>query len=73
MKEYRILREIENVRMGPNNRQLLEQKMNELGRDGWVVSSFSVTHVATGAGPVISSNAWYCAVMERDVKPSASR
>ncbi len=73
MKEYRILREIENARMGPNNHVLLEQKMNELARDGWVVSSFGVSHVATGTGPVLSSSAWFCALMERDLPPGGSR
>ena len=73
MKEYRILREIETARMGPNNHVLLEQKMNELAREGWVVASFGVSHVATGTGPVISSSAWYCTLMERDTKTAGSR
>ena len=37
MKEYKILREIENPRMGPNNRQLLEADINTLAKQGWVV------------------------------------
>jgi hypothetical protein len=73
MKEYRILREIENPRMGPNNHQLLEQKMNELARDGWVVTSFGVSHVVAGAGPVVTSSAWFCALMERTAKPTGAR
>lgn len=73
MKEYRILREIETAKMGPNNHRLLEEQMNQLARDGWVVTSFGVSHVTTGAGPVLSSSAWFCALMERDVKAATSR
>lgn len=73
MKEYRILREVENPRVGPNNRRLLEDQINELARDGWVVSSFSVSHETTGTGPVRSSSTWYCALLERETKASVPR
>ena len=72
MKEYRILREIENPRLGPNNHELLEKRMNDLARDGWVVSSFGVSHVTTATGPVTSSSAWFCALMERETNASPS-
>lgn len=70
MKEYRILREIENARLGPNNHQLLENKINELARDGWVVSSFSVSQATAVTGPLVSTNTWFCALLEREVRPS---
>jgi len=73
MKEYRILREIENVRMGPNNHQLLEDKINQLAREGWVVHSFGVSHAASSYGPMFSSSAWFCALLERETKATASR
>ncbi|MGD1099916.1 MAG: hypothetical protein ABR888_06220 [Thermoplasmata archaeon] len=73
MKEYRILREIENARIGPNNHQLLEDKINELARDGWVVSSFGVTHATSGVGPMVSTNAWFCALLERETKKAGAR
>lgn len=72
MKEYRILREIENPRMGPNNHQLLENRINELAREGWVVSSFSVSQARSTTGPVLSSSAWFCALLERETKPVRS-
>lgn len=66
MKEYRILREIESPRMGPNNHQLLEHKINEFAREGWVVHSFSVTHPRSSTGPMTTSTAWFCALLERE-------
>lgn len=66
MKEYRILREIENPRMGPNNHRLLEERINELAREGWAVSSFSVSHSPAAAGLMFSSNTYYCALLERE-------
>ncbi len=66
MKEYRILREIENPRMGPNNHQLLEDRINALARDGWRVHSFQVSHATSAAGPVVSVNTWFSALLERD-------
>jgi hypothetical protein len=71
MKEYKIVREIENPRMGPNNRQLLEANLNELARDGWVVQWFGVSHTTSQTGPVVTANTWYCALLERDAKPAA--
>ena len=73
MKEYRILREIESPRMGPNNHQLLEDRINEFAREGWVVSSFGVTHATTSTGPMFSSSAWFCALLERETKATRSR
>lgn len=73
MKEYRILREIENARMGPNNHQLLEDKINQLAREGWAVSSFVVSHAASTYGPMFSSSAWFCVLMERETKSPGSR
>lgn len=66
MKEYRILREIENPRMGPNNHQILENRINELAREGWVVSLFSVSHTPAATGLMFSSNTYYCALLERE-------
>lgn len=73
MKEYRILREIENARIGPNNHQLLENKINELAREGWVVRSLEVSHPASPTGPMTSPNAWFCALLERETKTDGSR
>ena len=73
MKEYRILREVENARIGPNNHKLLEEKINELAREGWVVSSFGVSHAPSTYGPMFSSNAWFCALLERETKAARSR
>jgi hypothetical protein len=66
MKEYKILREIENPRMGPNNRQLLDANINALAKDGWVVHSFSVSQTTSQTGPLVTANTWYCALLERD-------
>jgi len=68
MKEYRILREVATAKMGPNNHKLLENQINEMAREGWVVSSFSVTHSTSVTGPVMTSSAWFCALLERDAK-----
>ena len=73
MKEYRILREIENPRLGPNNHKLLENQINELAKDGWSVSSLSVTHAMSGAGAMLSQNTWFCALMEREAKGERRR
>jgi hypothetical protein len=73
MKEYKILREVENARLGPNNHQLLEDKVNELAREGWVVSSFGVTHAPPAFGPMGSSSAWFCALLERETKTGSAR
>ena len=73
MKEYRILREIENARMGPNNHQLLEDKINQLAREGWVVHSLGVSHAASAYGPMFSSSAWFCALLERETKGTGGR
>jgi len=72
MKEYRILKEIATAKMGPNNHKLLENQINELAREGWTVSSFSVTHSTAVTGPVMTSSAWFCALLERDAKASRS-
>lgn len=66
MKEYRILREVESPRIGPNNHRLLEDRINELARDGWVVHSFTVSHAPTTTAPMFSSSTWYCALLERE-------
>jgi len=73
MKEYRILREIENARIGPNNHQLLENKINELAREGWEVRSFDVSHATSATGPMFTSNAWFCALLERKAPSVGSR
>ncbi len=73
MMEYKILREIENARIGPNNHQLLEDKVNELAREGWVVRSFGVTHAPPALGPMGSSSAWFCALLERETKTVGAR
>jgi hypothetical protein len=67
MKEYKIVREVENPRMGPNNRQLLEASINALAKEGWVVHTFGVSHTMSQSGPVVTPNTWYCALLERDV------
>jgi len=72
MKEYRILREIENPRMGPNNHQLLEDRINALARDGWTVNAFQVSHATSTSGPVVSINTWFSALMERDARTGGS-
>ena len=70
MKEYRIVREVENSRMGPNNRLLLEASINALAKEGWVVHSFVVSHSTAQSGPVVTTNTWYTALLERDLRPS---
>ncbi|MGP8075400.1 MAG: hypothetical protein ACLP8Y_01475 [Thermoplasmata archaeon] len=73
MKEYKILKEIENARMGPNNHRLLENQINELAREGWVVSSFGVSHSTTATGLLVTTNAWFCALLERETPSGRSR
>lgn len=72
MKEYKILREIESPRLGPNNHQLLEDRINELAKDGWTVASFTVTHAPSATGPMFSSSAWFCALLERNRRPATT-
>lgn len=73
MREYRIVREIETPRMGPNNHRLLEDRINELAKEGWVVHSFVVSHSATVIGPTFTPSAYYSALLERETRAKPSR
>ena len=73
MREYRIVREIETPRMGPNNHRLLENRINELAKEGWTVHSFCVSHTATGTGPVLTPSTYYSALLEREIVAKPSR
>ena len=66
LKEYKILREIENP-SDQNSRERLEAKMNELVKLGWSLATFGASVGAAGADQPYWSTAIFYALMQRDV------
>lgn len=70
MKEYKVIRELEPAQpmWGPETtRDLLEKQLNELAREGWVVSSFTVNPQASGSAFVFRPASYaYFVLLERD-------
>ena len=70
MKEYKLLRELEPTQPSwatETTRARLEERINELAREGWIVKSFGVSPSTAGMGfGVRPTNGAYFVLLERE-------